>query len=236
MGCFQEFEPAKFDERDVPPAELDFENSAVVARAKQDGLLFQRHALFPVGEYALDHEVGLGRIVLNCHKGWLFGRASIGPKVLGEPFLGERDHRVGGCEDRHGGAVIAIERDNRGGWIELFRKIENVADGGRAKAVDRLGIIANNREPLAIRLERQQDRRLDGIGVLILIHQHMVEQAANFARDFGHLHQFRPIEKKIVIVEDMLALLRLDIALEQAAKILFEAGAPGEMLCAKLPP
>jgi hypothetical protein len=140
-------------------------------------------------------------------------------------------NRVGGGKDRHRRAVIAIERDNRGGWIELLREIENVADRGRAKVVDRLGIIANDGQSLAIRLERQHDRRLDGIGVLILIHQHMIEQAANFARDFGHLHQFRPIEKKIVIVEDMLALLRLDIALEQAAKILFEAGAPGEMLC-----
>ena len=102
MGGFQKFEPAEFDERDVPAAELDFENSAVVARAKQDGLLFQRHALFPVGEHALDHEVGLGRIVLNRHKSGLFGRASIGPEVLGEPFLGERDHGVGGGKDRHG--------------------------------------------------------------------------------------------------------------------------------------
>ena len=83
---------------------------------------------------------------------------------------------------------------------------------------------------MAIRFERQEDRRLDGIGVLILIHQHVVEQAAHLAREFGHLHQFRPIEKKIVIVENMLALLRLDIGLEQAAKILLEAGAPGEML------
>ncbi len=134
-------------------------------------------------------------------------------------------------KDRHGRAIIPVERNDRGGRIELLREIENVADGGRAKAIDRLGIVANDGQSLAIRLERQQDRRLDGIGVLILIHQHMVEQAANFARDFGHLHQFRPIEKKIVIVEDMLALLRLYIALEQAAKILFEAGAPGEMLC-----
>ena len=29
MACFQKFEPAKFDEGDVPPGKFDFENSAV---------------------------------------------------------------------------------------------------------------------------------------------------------------------------------------------------------------
>ncbi len=93
-----------------------------------------------------------------------------------------------------------------------------------------MGVVAHHGEPLAIRLERQEDRRLDGIGILIFIHQHVVEQAAHFACEFGRLHQFGPVEKKIVIVENMLALLGLDIGLEQAAEILLEGDAPGEML------
>ncbi len=103
------------------------------------------------------------------------------------------------------------------GGSNFIREIENVADRGGAKAIDRLGIVANDGQSLAIRFERQQDRRLDGIGILILIHQHVVEQATHLGGEFGHLHQFRPIEKKIVIIENMLALLRLDIGLEQTS-------------------
>jgi len=35
----QELEPAKFDERDISPRQLDFERSAVVRRAEQHCLL-----------------------------------------------------------------------------------------------------------------------------------------------------------------------------------------------------
>ena len=181
-----------------------------MARAKQDGLLFQRHAVFLVGEHALDHELGLGRIVLNRHKRGLFGGGSIGPNVLGEPFLGKRDHRVGGGKDWHRGAVIPVERDDRGGRIELVREIENVADCGGAEAIDRLGIVADHRQTPPIRFEREEDRCLDGVGILIFIHQYVVEQGAHFVREFGHLHQFGPMEKKIVVVEDMLTLLGLE--------------------------
>ena len=77
MGRFQEFEPAKFDERDVPAAELDFENSTVMACAKEYSLLLQRHAFFPVGKHAFHDELGLRRIVLNRDKSGLFRRATI---------------------------------------------------------------------------------------------------------------------------------------------------------------
>jgi uncharacterized membrane protein YbhN (UPF0104 family) len=44
------------------------------------------------------------------------------------------------------------------------RKIENVAHRRGAKRIDRLGIIADDRESLAIRLERNKDRRLQAVG------------------------------------------------------------------------
>jgi hypothetical protein len=49
--------------------------------------------------------------------------------------------------------------------------------------------------PLAFRLERHEDRRLDGVGILLFVHQHVVEEAAHLACKLGHLHQFRPVEE-----------------------------------------
>jgi hypothetical protein len=39
MGAIQELQPPELDERDIPARELDFERSAVMRRAEQDGLL-----------------------------------------------------------------------------------------------------------------------------------------------------------------------------------------------------
>ena len=52
MSSIEEFEPAEFDEGDVAAAELDFEEGAVMAGAKEHGLLFQWHAVLTVGEHA----------------------------------------------------------------------------------------------------------------------------------------------------------------------------------------
>ena len=173
--------------------------------------------------------MGLGCIVLDGDERGLLCGVPIRPEVLGEPFLGERDHRVGRGQDRHGGAVITVQGDDRGGGIELVREVEDVADSGGAEAIDRLGIVANDGQAFAIGLQGQKDRRLDRIGVLIFIHQHMIEEGAHLAGKLRHFHELGPIEEEIVVIEHMLALLGLDIGFEQAAKIVLKRRAPGKM-------
>jgi hypothetical protein len=41
-----------------------------------------------------------------------------------------------------------------------------------AKRIDRLGIVADDRQSLAIGFERNKDRSLQAVGVLVLIDQH----------------------------------------------------------------
>jgi hypothetical protein len=117
MGGFKKFEAAKFDERNVAAAELDFEDGAVMARAEQHGLLFQGDARFTVGKHALDGKSRLRGIVANRNERRLFVGASIGPEIFGEALFRERDYGVGGVEDRHGRAIVPIQGYiAAGGW------------------------------------------------------------------------------------------------------------------------
>ena len=72
---------------------------------------------------------------------------------------------------------------------------------------------------VAVRLERQQDRGLQPVGVLIFVDQHMIEALANVGGERGLGHHVRPVEQQIVVIEHVLALLGLDIGGEQRAQL-----------------
>ena len=110
---------------------------------------------------------------------------------------------------------------------ELAREVQDVAHGGGAEGIDRLGIVADHRQALAARLEREQDRGLEPVGVLVLVDENMVEAPAEFGRDRGLGRHLRPVEQEIVVIEHVLALLGLDIGGEQLAQLGGPAGAPG---------
>jgi hypothetical protein len=87
-------------------------------------------------------------------------RRAVAPQILGEALGGERDHLVGGGQDRLRRAVVALERHDLRRRIEVRREIEDVAHRGAAKGVDRLRVVADHGEAAAIGFHRQQDRRL----------------------------------------------------------------------------
>ena len=62
---------------------------------------------------------------------------------------------------------------------ELIGKIENVANGGGPKGIDRLRVVANHGEATALRLQSQQDRGLQTVRVLIFVDEDMIEAAAD---------------------------------------------------------
>ena len=155
--------------------------------------------------------------VAHAHELRPLGRGAVRPQVLGEALLGEIDDGIGRREDRLGRAVVALERDDLGGRTEVTGEIENVAHGRGAKRVDRLGVVADHGEAPAVRLERQQDRGLQRVGVLILVDQHVIEALADLVGERRLRHHLRPIEQQIVVVEHVLALLGLDIGGDRAA-------------------
>ena len=207
MGAVEELQPAKLDEGDVAPGELDLEFGRMRGGAEQHGLLLQRRAALAAGEDAFDHVAGLTGLVLNRHQPRLFRRYAFGPQVLGETLLALGDHRVGGFEDRLGGAVVAVERHNPGLRGEGAGKIKDVAHRRGAEGIDRLRVVADHRQPVSIRLQRQKDRGLQPIGILVLVDQHVIETAAQVLGDGRLAHHGGPVEQQVVVIEHLLALL-----------------------------
>ncbi len=91
-------------------------------------------------------------------------------------------HRIGGIENLLRGAVVLRQRDHLGARLEPVGKTQNVVDGGGAKRIDRLRIVADDREPGAIGPQRVQDLRLQHVRVLVFVDQHVIEMPADVLR------------------------------------------------------
>jgi hypothetical protein len=63
--------------------------------------------------------------------------------------------------------------------VKWEREIEDVAHLCGAEGIDRLRIVADHGQPGAVGLERQQDRRLQAVGVLVLVDEDVVEAATD---------------------------------------------------------
>ena len=69
---------------------------------------------------------------------------------------------------------------------------------------------------------------MQAIGVLIFVDQNMVEPAADVVRQRRLGGGLRPIEQKVVVIENVLRLLGLDVSREQIAQLRPPSGAPGK--------
>ncbi|MGF6657603.1 hypothetical protein OKW34_008193 [Paraburkholderia youngii] len=138
----------------------------------------------------------------------------------------EFDHRVRRGENRLGGAIVALERDLLRGRFELRGEIEDIAHGRAAKRIDRLRVVADHGQAAAVRFQREQDRRLQAVGVLVFVDQHMVEARRQIGRDAGLGGHVRPVEQQIVVVEHALLLFGVDVRGEQPAQIVLPLATP----------
>ena len=108
-------------------------------------------------------------------------------------------------------AVVVLQRDHVGLRAEMAGKVENVAHRGGAERVDRLRIVADDRQAASGRLEVQQNRGLKAVSVLVFIDQHVIEARRNIVRDCAFRHHLCPVEQEIVVIENVLFLLRFNI-------------------------
>ena len=161
-------------------------------------------------------------------------RGAFGPEILGEPLSRKSDHAIGGRQDRLRRAVVAVEGDDLRAGAEVIGEIQDVADRGGAKRIDRLGVVADDGEAATIRLQREQDRRLKPVGVLIFVDHDMIEAAADLLRDSRLGHHLRPLQQQIVVIEDVLLLLGLDVAGEQLLQFVRPSRTPGKVLAEHL--
>ena len=167
----QETQAAELHERDVAAPELDLQRVAVVGGAKQHGLLAQRHARLAPLEDPLDDVGDLRQLVADGGQHRAHAARAHGGQVLFVALAGgrERDHRVGGVQDRRRRTVVLLERDDRRGRIVLLREREDVADARGAEAVDRLRVVADDGDAAPVGLQEAQDLRLQRVGVLVFV-------------------------------------------------------------------
>ena len=149
-------------------------------------------------------------------------------KVLGEALVGPGDDSVAGFQDGLGRPVVLFEAHHLGWRNKAVGKIEDVAHRRRAEGIDRLGVVADDGDAGAVGLQTEQDRRLQGVGVLVLIDEDVIEAVGDKTCDLLDPHHLRPVEQQIVVVEHRLGLLGFDVAGEQALQRLRPFGAPGE--------
>ena len=112
------------------------------------------------------------------------------------------------------------------GGLNCVGKVEDVAHRRGAKRINRLRVVADHGQAAPAGLQRQQDRRLQAVGVLVLVDQHMVEAAADIVGERRIAHHLRPVEQQVVVIEHVLLLLGLDIGGEQLLQLGRPAGAP----------
>ena len=230
MRSFEETEATVLDEGDVPARELDFQRVAVVGGAEEHGLPLEGEPGFALREHALGHVAHLLGLVVDGDEQRTAALLARGKEILGEASLGEANGGVGGVEDGLARPVVLLQRDDRGGGGILRGKIEDVAHAGGAEGVDGLGVVADDRDAAAVGLQPEQDLRLQLVGVLVLVDQHVVEALADLGRKprFGHHHP--PVEQEVVVVEDVARPLGVDVGGEKLAKLRFPFHVPGERL------
>ena len=90
-------------------------------------------------------------------------------------------HGARGAQQSRPEPTRGAERDHPGrgpvGGAELGREVEDAAHVGTAEPVDRLVGVADHREVAAVARERLEQRDLAGVGVLVLVDEHVAEPA-----------------------------------------------------------
>jgi len=79
-------------------------------------------------------------------------------------------------------------------------------------------------------LDRQQDCRLEAVGVLVFVDEDVVEARADIGGDGGFAHHHGPVEQQVVVVEDVLGLLGFDVGGKQLAELGLPHRGPGKMV------
>ncbi len=227
MRHLDEAQPAVLVKGDVAPRELHLEGHGVVLGAEQHGLLLELGALLAVREDALAEPLRLLVVVAAGGEQRAAAAGALGPELLVAALGGLRDDGVGGRHDGGRGAVVARERAHLGAGKALL-EVEDVAHRGGAEGVDGLGVVADAGDARAVGAQQRDDVGLQGVRILELVDQHVVEALA-YARAAGRIgKEPAPEQQQVVVVEHLLLLLEVGVAGEELGQPVFGRQAPGE--------
>ncbi len=106
---------------------------------------------------------------------------------------------------------------------------------GAAEAVDRLRVVAHDREPLAVRTQQSDNIDLDPVHVLVLIDQHPIPPGPEPVTGGGIGQQGPPVDQQVIEVEQTALPLAGHKVAEQAVDRLGVVAAPGKLRRHHLP-
>ena len=145
-----------------------------------------------------------------------------------QPLRLRPDH-VGQLEHRAAGAVVA-DQPHHGQVRVPDRQRAQVRRVGAAEGVDGLRVVADAGQARALGPQQPDDVGLHRVDVLVLIHEHRVEQAAQ-RRPGRRVGQRRaPQQQQVVEVDHAVGALVRGVGAEQPAELRGEVGAPREAL------
>lgn len=218
MGRFEKLQAAVLLEGDAASAQFEFELETVMGGAKEGGLAIEGDAFVRLVENAIDDGFGLGLLITAADESGCDAAGADGVKRLFVALLGFRNDGVSDVEDGLRAAVVIFEGDD-GCAGELLWEIEDVADGGGAEGVDRLGIVANDGDAGAVGTQVLENRGLEAVGVLVFVDKDVGEAFAEMAIAGGLGQECVPEEKQIVVVEKMIAFFASGVGFEEGFKI-----------------
>ena len=227
MRRLQESEPAELHERDVPPCELHLQGVAVMGGAEEHRLLAQQDPLFAVGEERPADLVGLRRFVEAGDEDRTAPALPVGPKRLRVASRRTGDHGIRRLQDRPRRSVVALERDHPGAG-ERLGKAQDVLNRRRPEGVDSLRVVADDHHFGRPRPQAREDRGLQGIRVLVFVHEHVIEGPCHPRTGSRVGHERVPEQQEIVVVEDVLRALAVGVGGEDGADAVQLRDAPGE--------
>ena len=122
---------------------------------------------------------------------------------------------MGGVEDELGRAVVLLELDDRRVGVVAL-EVEDVADVGAAPAVDRLVVVADDRQVAVLRGQRPDPEVLRPVRVLVLVDVEVAPAILVAGEDVRRLvEQADRLEQEVVEVERADLLEPLDVALRE---------------------
>ena len=239
MRGFEKFQAAVFDEGNVAPRQLQLERVAVMRASEQHRLAFERHAAFARLENARDDVFGLRLVVGDSHvvrrdgRRLLVVRSTL--RYCRVPFGHQRVRRIEHALRR---TVVVFERDDRRRRGRSPARTDPESRGCcrpcRPKRIDRLRIVADDGDAVAVPAEALQDLRLQHVRVLILVDEDVIELAADLGREPLVAHHRVPVEQQVVVVERLVRELLLDIRAIELRELRLPFGAPGKQRVERL--
>ena len=167
---------------DVGAAQRLLEGAGLVVGAVEDGELVPvgrlgvaQHAASD-GLEARHRAFGLVLFVVAIDHLHRLAFAQVRPQRLREQLGVELDDVVGRAQDGAGGAVVLLQRDDLEVGVVLRQALE-VVQRGAAPAVDGLVVVAHGGEDALGPQQQLEQLVLRGVGVLVLVDQHVAQLA-----------------------------------------------------------